>query len=142
MAKRTIRKWLLITIGLVAVGLGVLGIFLPLMPTTVFLLIAAACFARSSERLYNWLLSHRLFGPYIKNWREHRAIARRTKILILVVLWGTLVLSAWLVNVMWIRLILALVGIGVTVFILTVKTMRAEMVAEAGEVVQRERSSL
>lgn len=69
--------WL--ALGLLAVGLGVLGIFLPLLPTTPFMILAAACFARSSDRLHGWLLRHRLFGPMIVNWRQHRAIPRRAK---------------------------------------------------------------
>ena len=121
---KPIKKAALVSIGLLCVGLGVLGIFLPLLPTTVFLLIAAACFARSSDRLYNWLLTHKWFGPYIKNWREHKAITRRTKIIILFVLWLTLIVSAIIgTNLLWIRLVLLAVGIGVTIFITRMRTM-------------------
>ena len=66
-------------IGLLSLGLGVTGVFVPLMPTTVFLLIAAYAFARSSDRLHDWLLSHRLFGSLIKDWQKHGAISRRAK---------------------------------------------------------------
>ena len=69
--------WL--TIGILAVGLAVTGIFLPLLPTTPFLLVAAFAFARSSPRLHGWLVNHRRFGPAIENWRRHGAISRRAK---------------------------------------------------------------
>ncbi len=133
MAISPLKKWTLIIAGSISLGLGVLGIFLPLLPTTVFLLIAAACYARSSDRLYEWLLSHRLFGSYIRNWREHKAITRRTKITILSVLWGTLAITGFFaVHLLLIRLVLLAVGIGVTTFILNIKTMTSDMVTERG----------
>lgn len=69
--------WL--TAGGLALSLGTVGIFLPLLPTVPFLLLAAVCFARGSERLHHWLLSHRLFGPPIEDWRDRGAIRRRAK---------------------------------------------------------------
>ena len=127
MTKKTLQKWLLITVGCISLGVGVLGIFLPLLPTTVFLLLAAACFARSSDRMYNWLLTHKWFGPYIRNWREHKAITRSNKIVILFVLWSTLSISAIIAtNNLYVRLSLLAVGIGVSVFILNMKTMSQE----------------
>ncbi|KKC35414.1 membrane protein [Devosia epidermidihirudinis] len=67
--------------GLVMLALGIIGAFVPLMPTTIFLIMAAWCFARSSPRLENWLLNHRQFGPTLRAWREHGAISRRAKIM-------------------------------------------------------------
>lgn len=66
--------------GLMLVGLGLIGAFLPVMPTTVFLILAAACFARSSPRLEAWILNHRQFGPGVAAWRQHGAIPRKAKI--------------------------------------------------------------
>ena len=66
--------------GVVAVALGLIGIALPLLPTTPFMILAAACFARSSPRLHDWLWHHRIFGPAIRDWREHGAIPRKAKI--------------------------------------------------------------
>jgi uncharacterized membrane protein YbaN (DUF454 family) len=75
-----IQRPILIAFGLLLVGLAVLGMFLPVLPTTPLLLLALACFARSSERLHEWLLSHRVFGPVLKNWHETRSMPRRAKI--------------------------------------------------------------
>lgn len=69
-----------ITLGFIALGLGALGVVLPLLPTTPFVLVAAFAFAKSSERLHQWLLDHRVFGPLIRDWRRHGAISRNAKI--------------------------------------------------------------
>jgi len=71
--------WLII--GLTSLALGIAGVVLPLLPTTPFVLLSAYCFARSSPRLHDWLLGHRIFGPLISNWEQHRAIAPRAKLL-------------------------------------------------------------
>lgn len=71
--------WLVI--GLTSLALGIAGVVLPLVPTTPFVLLAAYCFARSSPRLHDWLITHRAFGPLIRNWEQHRAISPRAKLL-------------------------------------------------------------
>lgn len=73
--------WLVI--GLTSLALGIVGVVLPLLPTAPFVLLSAYCFARSSPRLHDWLLTHRSFGPLIRNWEQHRAIAPRAKLLAL-----------------------------------------------------------
>jgi len=75
-----LHRPLLLTAGLLCLALGALGVFLPLLPTTPFLLLAAACFSRSSRRMHAWLLSNRLFGPILRDWEERRAIQRRIKV--------------------------------------------------------------
>lgn len=65
--------------GCVALVMAIIGALLPLMPTTIFLIISAFCFARSSEKLHQWLLEHPVFGPILSNWEEHRAISRKSK---------------------------------------------------------------
>ena len=96
--------------GFVLVGLA--GVFLPVLPTTPFLLVAAACYARASRRFYNALLNNRLFGPAIFEWRQHRAIARRTKLTAIALLSLTLATSiVFFVENTWLRLGLALCGL-------------------------------
>lgn len=119
------RKGLLALCGMVAVGLGAAGIFLPLLPTTPFLLLAAACFLRSSDRLHNWLITHKWFGRYIRQYREHKAISRQTKLATITLLWGTLAFSGLVVlEVLWGRLLLLAVGVGVTLHVLSMKTLK------------------
>jgi uncharacterized membrane protein YbaN (DUF454 family) len=121
---RSILRPLLIVIGTIAVVLGVVGMFVPILPTTPFLLLAAACYARSSERFLHWLLHNRLFGAYIRNYREGRGMPRTTKILTLAALWFTLGLSAaFATSALWLRLLLAGIGIGVTIHLLRLRTM-------------------
>ena len=74
-------RWLLWTTGTIALILGIAGAFLPVLPTTPFILLAAACYVRASARFYNWLLNTRTFGPMIINWRDHRAMALRHKVM-------------------------------------------------------------
>jgi len=76
-----VRRWAWRIGGLLSLALGIVGIFLPLLPTTPFLLLAAYCFGRGSERLLRWLLEHPRLGPPIRDWREHRAISRKAKAL-------------------------------------------------------------
>ena len=83
--------WLLI--GLVALGLGAIGIALPLLPTTPFVLVAAFAFAQSSEKLHQWLLEHNVFGPLIDNWHRYGAISRRAKVVSVVSMIAVLVIS-------------------------------------------------
>ena len=94
------------------------------------LLLAAACFMRSSDRLHRWLLSHRWFGAYIRNYREHRALTLRAKVSTLILLWGTIGTTAlFLIDALLPRILLPLIAIGVTVHILRYRTLTPEMLA-------------
>jgi uncharacterized protein len=118
-------RWLLILAGLASVGIGTVGIFVPLLPTTPFYLLAAACFFRSSDRLYRWLIRNKWCGPYIRNYREHRAIPRHAKILALVLLWGTIGHAVFiLLDLLWLRILLVAIAIGVTIYLLRLKTIK------------------
>ncbi len=109
--------WLLL--GLASTGCGIVGAVLPLLPTTPFLLVAAYAFARSSPRLHAWLLGHSQFGPLIRNWQAHGAIARSIKTTAIIVMLGALGLS-WLMGFApWIVGIQAGVLCFVALFILT-----------------------
>lgn len=111
--------------------------FLPLMPTTVFLLLAAYCYSRSSERFHNWLLNNRLCGAYIRNYRSGKGITRRQKISTILTLWASIGLSIWLINArFWPTLLLALIAAGVTLHLVLLKTYNA--VTEADTPAQAE----
>lgn len=82
-----------IALGLSALALGLVGLVLPLLPTTPFMLLAAACFAQSSPRLHDWLVGHPVFGPSIRDWRDHRAIAPKAKRMAIIAMAAALGLS-------------------------------------------------
>ena len=116
---------LLAILGSVALALGVVGIFLPLLPTTPFLLLAAALYFRSSPRLYDWLLAHPHLGTYIRNFRENKAIPLRVKIVSVTLVWITLLYCAFFVAYnIYMRLFFVALAVGVTVHILHYKTLK------------------
>lgn len=118
-------KTLCIVLGSISLGLGILGIFLPLLPTTPFLLLAAALYFKGSPRLYDWLLNHRHLGPYIRNFRENKAIPLRAKIISLLLMWGTMLYCIFfLIPLLWVKILLALIAAGVSYHILSFKTLR------------------
>ena len=117
-----VTRALLLVAGLLSVGLGVLGVFLPLLPTTPFLLLAAYCFIRSSNRLYNWLIHNKFLGNYIHNYIENRAIEPKVKWFTIVLLWVSILTSAVTLSFdLWIKILLIAIAIGVTVHILKLK---------------------
>ena len=130
---KNIRRWLLIACGMLCVAVGVIGIFVPLLPTTSPLLLAAFCFARSSPRFYHWLLHNRVFGSYIKNYREGRGMPLRSKFVTLALLWLTIGFSIIYITPWWIKLLLLIIALGVTIHILWIKTYRPDMVAQPSE---------
>ena len=116
---------LLIVCGFMAMILGIMGIFLPLLPTTPFLLLAAACFFRSSPRLYQWLINHKQMGPYICNFREHKAIPLKAKIISVSMVWITMLIAAFgVVPYLWIRIGLLLLAAAISWHILSYKTLK------------------
>ncbi|MBP3331371.1 MAG: YbaN family protein [Tidjanibacter sp.] len=116
---------LFILLGSLSLVLAVVGIFLPLLPTTPLLLLAAALYLRSSPRLYEWLLNHKYLGPYIRNFREHRAIPLRAKIVSVALIWITLLYCAlWVVSQIWIKILLIGLVVALTIHILSFKTLR------------------
>ncbi len=116
---------LLVTFGTIFVGLGIVGIFVPVLPTTPFLLLAAACYARSSPRFYHWLLYNRWFGNYIRNYRQRKGIPLKVKVLTITLLWVTIGVSAiFAVQSLVVRIILVLIAIGVSIHVLSLKTLK------------------
>ena len=122
--KGKLSRLALILAGNVFMVLGILGILLPLLPTTPFLLLAAACYFRSSERFYNWLMNNKWLGNYIKNYREKKSIPLKVKVLTLSILWLTIGYSVFfVVNILLLRVILILIAIGVTIHVLSIRTL-------------------
>ncbi len=120
-------RTLFIICGSLCVGLGILGMFLPLVPTTPFLLLAAVCYARSSRRFYHWLMTNRWCGEYIRNYREGRGIPLTQKVLTILLLWLTIGYTAWVVVSLWyVRLILVGIAVGVTLHLVRIKTFKPE----------------
>lgn len=118
-------KYILAFLGSLSLALGILGIFLPVLPTTPFLLLAATLYVRSSARLYDWLMSHRQLGPYIKNFRENKAIPLRVKVVSVSLVWATLLYCALFVAwVWWMRLLFIAIATCVTVHILHYRTLK------------------
>ena len=113
-----LKRGLLVCAGSVCVGLGVLGVLLPLLPTTPFLLLAAACYAHSSEKFYVWLLTNRLFGEYIRDWRENRGIPLATKVWVIAVMLATMSATAiFFAPLLPVRILLVAIAISVSIYI-------------------------
>ena len=103
--------------GIIALALGVAGIFLPVLPTTPLVLLAAACFARSYRPFHEWLIAHRLFGPLVREWHEHRSIPYRTKLLAIGMMAGALTVSiVFFVDPPWLKAALAVFGVALGVY--------------------------
>jgi len=103
-------------------SLGAVGIVVPLLPTTPFLLLAAACYLRGSARMYNWMLANRYFGAYLRNYIEGRGIPPKVRIATIVLLWTAIGFSAaFMTDSMIVQTALLLVAFGVSIHILTFK---------------------
>ncbi|MEW5879691.1 MAG: YbaN family protein [Pseudomonadota bacterium] len=110
-------RGLLLVAGTVFVALGLVGLFVPVLPTTPFMLLAAACYARASKRLYYRLLSNRTFGPMIHEWRRHRSIPYRTKVAAIGLMLVTLAISiVFFVEPAWLKAVLAATGLALAVW--------------------------
>lgn len=117
------KKILLIVAGTFFIGIGIIGIFIPILPTTPFILIAATLYARSSQKFYKWIINNKVFGRYIKNYREGKGIPLIIKISTIALLWITIGCSAlFAVEILFIRIIMVLIALGVTVHIACIKT--------------------
>ena len=123
--KNRLIKILLIIAGLMFLVTGSIGIFVPILPTTPFLILAALCFIRSSERLYNWTLTNRIFGKYLKGYLEKKGIPLGVKLFTLFLLWFTILLSAiFFIDILWVRIILIIIAVSVTIHLFMIKTYR------------------
>ena len=121
-----LKRQLLLAAGTLSLAIGIVGIFVPILPTTPFLLLAASCYLRSSQRFYNWLIGNRFFGNYIRNYIEGRGIPLKVKLFIIILLWVTISLSIWLVANMVVTIVLLIVAAGVTLHIIFIRVKRKD----------------
>ena len=121
----TFKKLILLILGFFFLGLGAVGVVLPVMPTTPFVLLAAVCFSASNKRVAAWLQQNRIFGPFIENYRTKKGIGIPQKILSIAFLWTGLIISMVMVQTTWIYIVLGIVGIGVTTHLLLIKTKKS-----------------
>lgn len=115
-------RGLMIAAGSLFVGLGILGIFLPLLPTTPFLLLAAALYSKSSGRFYHGLLNNRWFGRYIRDYREGKGVPLKVRLFSIALLWTTIIISVIFIDILWTRILLIVVAVGVTLHILMIRS--------------------
>lgn len=116
------KRYVLIACGCILLALGAVGSLVPVLPTTPFVLLAATCFSASSPRAYQLLVRNRFFGPYIEHYRTGGGISKAAKARGIIVLWAMLIISVVASRKLWLAPILALVGIGVTIHLLLIRT--------------------
>lgn len=116
-------KYFYLISGFLLVAIGVIGIFLPLLPTTIFLILASICFLKSSPKANDWLRNHKVLGGYIDNYQNKTGLTRNSKIANIITLWTSISLSGFfLTNELYLRIILLAIAIGVTIHLLMIKT--------------------
>jgi uncharacterized membrane protein YbaN (DUF454 family) len=119
-----VLRALLIGVGWLSVGVGVIGLFLPLVPTVPLLLLAAACFARSSERFHRWLVEHNHLGPLLRDYLQGAGIPLRAKLVAIGMVWVSVPTSAFIfVAVPWVRLLLLAIAAGITWYLVWLPTL-------------------
>jgi len=119
-------KSILALLGLISLGLGIVGAFLPLLPTVPFVLLSAFLFARSSDRLHNWLITHKIFGQLIRDYHEERGITIQGKVAAISMMWISNIISIALIinNILWLQILMSIITLSVTIYILQYKTKR------------------
>ena len=124
--REKLLKSLLLAIGWISVVLGVLGIFLPLLPTTPFLLLAAACFVRSSPKFYQWLVDHPRLGSYVLHYLNGEGIPKRAKFVSIGMIALTISFSIWIVPIVWVKVLLLVIALSVSTYILRQPTLASD----------------
>lgn len=116
-------KYFYLVSGFLLVAIGVIGIFLPLLPTTIFLILASVCFVKSSPRAHSWLRNHKVLGGYIDNYQNKTGLTVNSKITSIVLLWISISVSAFLLtDELYIKILLFGIAVGVTIHLLMIKT--------------------
>ena len=120
--RNPLLRYLLLAVGWLSVALGFIGIFVPVLSTTPFLLLAAACFVRSSRRFYDWLVMHPRLGPWFRDYLEGNGIPLKGKVYAVGTMWLSIGISCWLVPLLWARIGMLTSATLVTLYILHLKT--------------------
>lgn len=119
-------RGILFIFGSLFLFLGIIGIIIPLLPTTPFLLLSAACYLRSSKRIYHWLLNHKWLGIIIKNYYEGKGLPLKFKVFTIILLWVTITTSiVYFVSLYWVKILLLIIAVLVSTHILTIKTVKS-----------------
>jgi len=119
-------KIILAIIGIISLFIGFIGIFLPLLPTIPFVLLSAYLFAKSSTRMHNWIMNHKLFGEHIRSYNEDKSIPFQAKIMAISMIWSSMLFSVFYVvnEKPWLQLLFPIIAIAVTIFLLSLKTRK------------------
>jgi uncharacterized protein len=126
MISRDVKKYLLVTAGTVSLAIGILFMFIPVLPTTPFLILALFFYARSSKKLYEWLINNKLFGIYIRDYVLYGAIKKRAKISTFVILWFSSLVSFILIHGTYARILLVVICVTLSICLASVKTLKPE----------------
>jgi len=127
-----VKKALLATMGWVSIVLGVIGIFLPILPTTPFILLAAWCFARSSERFHRWLWNHPRLGLIVQAWENGDGIPRKVRNRVIILLWISMVSSSIIIGIWYVAVAFLVIGSGVTVYLMRLPILSEEQSEKVG----------
>ena len=119
-----IKRLVLTVLGFICIGLGAVGVAIPVMPTTPFVLLAAFCFSAGNIKFYEWLRHNRVFGQYLENFRTKQGVSVGFKIISITFLWTGLIISMVIVRTVFIYAVLGIVGICVTIHLLLIKTKK------------------
>lgn len=122
--KSDLLRWILICIGWISIAGGIVGLLLPLVPTVPFLLLAALCFSRSSQRFHSWLVDHKHLGPLVRDYLTHGRIALRAKVMAIATIWISVPASTFLlIEIVWVRVLLMATATAVTLYLLVIPTV-------------------
>jgi uncharacterized membrane protein YbaN (DUF454 family) len=125
--RTVVKRRILIGAGTLSTGLGIIGIFVPILPTTPFLLLAAACYMRSSERFYRWLINNRILGAYVRNYIEGKGMPVKIKMFTILLLWLTIALTiVFGVQNIVIKIVLICIAVGVTAHIALIRKRKVK----------------
>ena len=120
-SKSKVKRVLYYIAGTIFLALGIIGIVFPILPTTPFLLLSAACYVRSSEKAYNWLIHNKLFGKIIRDYREGRGLPIQIKVITIILLWITIFISILFITIFWVQILLIIIASLVSIHIVLIK---------------------